>query len=133
MLLGDNSDATTFQFIEPALNDSASHRYIGAISFHSWRGWDKATLEKWAHAATQLKKPLTVAEGSIDAQAWGYPQIFLEPMYALNEINLYIRLLSICQPETILQWQLTSDYSLLAGAEFLEILLSCGQHKGSGI
>jgi hypothetical protein len=115
MLLGDNSDATTFQFIQPALNDPASHKYIGAVSFHSWRGWDKPTLQKWAHAATQLKKPLIVAEGSIDAQAWGYPQIFLEPMYALNEINLYIRLLSICQPKAILQWQLTSDYSLLAG------------------
>ena len=115
MLLGDNSDATTFRFIYPALNDTGSHRFIGAISFHSWRGWDRATLEKWADAATQLKKPLIVGEGSIDAQAWGYPQIFQEPMYALNEINLYVRLLSICQPEAILQWQLTSDYSLLAG------------------
>lgn len=115
MLLGDNSDATTYRFIDPALNDPASHPYIGAISFHSWRGWNKATLQKWADAATQLKKPLIVAEGSIDAQAWGYPQIFQEPMYALNEINLYIRLLSICQPKAILQWQLTSDYSLLAG------------------
>lgn len=115
MLLGDNSDATSYRFIEPALDDTASHPYIGAISFHSWRGWDKATLQKWANAATRLKKPLIVAEGSIDAQAWSYPQIFLEPMYALNEINLYVRLLSICQPKAILQWQLTSDYSLLAG------------------
>jgi hypothetical protein len=115
MLLGDNSDATTYQFIYPALNDPETHPYIGAISFHSWRGWDKETLQKWADAATQLNKPLIVAEGSIDAQAWGYPQIFLEPSYALNEINLYVRLLSICQPESILQWQLTADYSLLAG------------------
>ena len=115
MLLGDNSDATTYQFIYSALNDPATHPYIGAISFHSWRGWDKETLQKWANAATQLHKPLIVAEGSIDAQAWGYPQIFLEPSYALKEINLYVRLLSICQPESILQWQLTADYSLLAG------------------
>lgn len=115
MLLGDNSDATTYQFIYPALNDPATRPYIGAISFHSWRGWDKQTLQKWADAATQLNKPLIVAEGSIDAQAWGYPQIFLEPSYALKEINLYVRLLSICQPESILQWQLTADYSLLAG------------------
>ena len=115
MLLGDNSDATTYKFIYPALNDPETHPYIGAISFHSWRGWDKATLQKWADAASQLHKPLIVAEGSIDAQAWGYPQIFLEPSYALNEINLYVRLLSICQPEAILQWQLTADYSLLAG------------------
>jgi hypothetical protein len=115
MLLGDNSDAKSYRFIDAAMNDTASHRFIGAISFHSWRGWDKPTLQKWADAATRLHKPLIVAEGSIDAQAWGYPQIFLEPMYALNEINLYVRLLSICQPEAILQWQLTSDYSLLAG------------------
>jgi hypothetical protein len=115
MLLGDNSDATTYEFIYPALNDPETHPYIGAISFHSWRGWDKETLQKWADAATKLNKPLIVAEGSIDAQAWGYPQIFLETSYALNEINLYVRLLSICQPESILQWQLTADYSLLAG------------------
>jgi hypothetical protein len=115
LLLGDNSDATTFQFIEPALNDPAAHPYIGAVSFHSWRGWDAATLQKWANAATQLKLPLLVGEGSIDAQAWGYPDIFKEQTYALEEINLYVRLLAICQPESILQWQLTSDYSLLAG------------------
>ncbi len=33
----------------------------------------------------------------------------------MEEINLYIRLLSICQTLTILQWQLTSDYSPLVG------------------
>jgi hypothetical protein len=115
ILLGDNSDATTFDFIKPALNDPAALPFIGAISFHSWRGWDKETLQKWADAATELKRPLIVAEGSIDAQAWGYPAIFQEPEYALDEINLYIRLLSICQPEAILQWQLTADYSPLAG------------------
>ena len=115
LLLGDNSDATTYSFIEPAMRDAATHRFIGAISFHSWRGWDKPTLQKWADAAAQLKKPLIVGEGSIDAQAWGYPAIFEEPVYALKEINLYTRLLAICQPESILQWQLTADYSLLSG------------------
>jgi len=115
ILLGDNSDATTFNFIKPALKDTVSHPFIGAISFHSWRGWDEETLQKWAQAATQLKRPIIVAEGSIDAQAWGYPAIFQEPEYALKEINLYIMLLSRCQPEAILQWQLTADYSLLAG------------------
>lgn len=115
MLLGDNSDATTYKFIDPALEDTASWRYIGAVSFHSWRGWDSATLHKWADAAARVNRPLIVAEGSIDAQAWGYPSIFEEPAYALEEINLYVRLLSICQPASILQWQLTSDYSPLAG------------------
>lgn len=115
MLLGDNSDATTYQFIYPAMNDTATHKYIGAISFHSWRGWEKEILQKWADAATTLSKPLLIAEGSIDAAAWNYPAIFEEPIYAMDEINLYTRLLAICQPASILQWQLTADYSPLAG------------------
>ena len=115
LLLGDNSDATTYEFIYPALNDPSTHQYIGAISFHSWRGWETETLKKWANAATKLQLPLLVGEGSIDAQAWGYPIIFHEPIYALEEINLYVRMLNICQPASILQWQLTADYSPLAG------------------
>ncbi|HEX8327700.1 MAG TPA: hypothetical protein VF629_09180 [Hymenobacter sp.] len=115
LLLGDNSDATTYQFIYPAMQDAAAKPYIGAVSFHSWRGWDAETLQKWADAATQLQLPLLVGEGSIDAQAWGYPAVFEEESYALAEIKLYTRLLNICQPASILQWQLTSDYSPLAG------------------
>lgn len=115
MLLGDNSDATTYRFIDVAMNDSATRPYIGAISFHSWRGWDTATLEKWATAAKRLNLPLIVGEGSIDASAWAYPAYFLEPSYALEEISLYTRLIAICQPVSILQWQLTADYSPLAG------------------
>jgi hypothetical protein len=115
LLLGDNSDATTYEFIYPAMNDPETYPYIGAVSFHSWRGWETETLQKWADAATKLKLPLLVGEGSIDAAAWNYPAIFEEPVYAMEEINLYIRLLAICQPESILQWQLTADYSPLAG------------------
>lgn len=115
MLLGDNSDANTYKFIDPALNDPAAYPYIGAVSFHSWRGWDTATLQKWADAASRLHLPLLVGEGSIDAAAWAYPAIFQEQRYALQEIGLYTRLLAICEPESILQWQLTSDYSPLAG------------------
>jgi hypothetical protein len=115
MLLGDNSDATTYNFIDPAMNDVAARPYIGAVSFHSWRGWDNATLKKWADAAKKLNIPLIVGEGSIDAAAWNYPDIFQEQSYALEEINLYTRLLAICQPISILQWQLTADYSPLIG------------------
>ena len=116
MLLGDNSDATTFDFILPALNDPETHKYIAAVSFHSWRGCDDETLKKWAGASQELNVPLIIGEGSTDAAAWRYPQIFLEPTFALYEINLYIRIAAICQPLTILQWQLTSDYSPLWGA-----------------
>lgn len=115
LLLGDNSDATTFDFINPAIEDPATHKYIRAISFHSWRGCDDETLKKWAGAARKMNLPLIVGEGSTDAAAWNYPEIFFEPSFALNEINLYIRLCSLCQPLSILQWQLTSDYSVLAG------------------
>jgi hypothetical protein len=115
MLLGDNSDATTYQFIYPALRDPDAKPYIGAISFHSWRGCDNETLKKWKAASDELKVPLIVGEGSIDAAAWNYPAIFEEQIYIMQEIDLYIRLLSVCQPLTILQWQFTSDYSPLAG------------------
>lgn len=115
MLLGDNSNATTYKFIAVALNDAEARPYIGAVAFHSWSGWDTGTLQHWADAANRLDLPLLVTEGSIDAAAWEYPDIFQEPAYALKEINLYLRLLAICQPESILQWQLTADYSPLIG------------------
>ena len=115
MWLGDTGDANGFPFILPALNDPTTHKYISAISFHSWRGCDDATLEKWAGAARQLNVPLVIGEGSTDAAAWRYSQIFLESTFALYEINLYIRICAISQPLSILQWQLTSDYSLMWG------------------
>jgi O-glycosyl hydrolase len=115
LLLGDNSDATTFDFILPAMNDPETHKYIGAVSFHSWRGCDNETLKKWAGAAKKMNLPLIVAEGSTDAAAWNYPEIFNEQTFALYEINLYIRICSVCQPLSILQWQLTSDYSVMTG------------------
>ena len=119
MLLGDNSDATTIDFIKPALADNEAQRYIGAVSFHSWRGCDDATLQAWRDAARSIGVPLLVGEGSTDAAAWRYPAIFKESTFALYEINLYTRLCNICQPVSILQWQLTADYPLLQGKGIL--------------
>jgi hypothetical protein len=115
LLLGDTADANGWPFIEDAMDDPAAKPYMGAVSFHSWRGWEYETLSKWAAAADKMNIPLIVGEGSIDAAAWRYPGIFEEQTYALEEINLYVRILDICQPLTILQWQLTSDYSPLVG------------------
>ena len=115
MLLGDNSDATTLDFLNPALADKDAHRYIGAVSFHSWRGCDDETLRRWHEAAQSINVPLIVGEGSTDAAAHRYSSIFKESTFALYEINLYTRLCAICQPLSILQWQLTADYSLLQG------------------
>ncbi|MDP9348041.1 MAG: hypothetical protein M3P24_02715, partial [Gemmatimonadota bacterium] len=115
MLLGDTSDATPTEFIRPALEDPAIRPYVGAVSYHSWRGWSDSLLTFWSDAAKQLNVPLLVGEGSTDAGAWRYPAIFLEPRFALEEIDLYTRMLALSEPKAILQWQLTADYSLLAG------------------
>jgi hypothetical protein len=115
MLLGDNSDATSIDFIEPALQDPATHQYIGAISFHAWRGCDNWTLSNWADASRELNVPLLIGEGGTDAQAHQYPDIFNESSFAQDEIDIYIRSCNIGHVKSILQWQLTSDYSLLSG------------------
>jgi hypothetical protein len=115
VMLGDNSDATTYSFVDSAMKDPAAWPFIKAVSFHSWRGCDSSTLRRWAAIATTLHVPLLVGEGSIDAAAWAYPAILQEQTYALREISLYTLLLSICEPASILQWQLTTDYSPLVG------------------
>ena len=115
LALGDTSDATPIDFIKPALADPEAARYIGAVDFHSWRGCTDDILAQWGAAARQLNVPLIVAEGSTDAASWRYPQIFAEQSFALYEVNLYTRILAIAQPKSILQWQFTADYSLLAG------------------
>jgi len=115
MLLGDNSDATTIDFIQPAIDDPATHEYIGAISFHAWRGCDDWTLANWGDAASELNVPLLIAEGGTDAQAYSYPDVLLEPSFAQDEIDIYVRACNIAHVNAILQWQLTSDYSLLSG------------------
>jgi hypothetical protein len=97
------------------LRDSSSWQYIGAVSYHSWRGWSDSLLTFWSDAAKRVGVPLLVGEGSTDAGAWRYPQIFQEADFALPEIELYVRMLALSEPKSILQWQLTSDYSLLAG------------------
>ncbi len=67
LLLGDNSDANTYGFLTPALNDPATYKYIGAVSFHSWRGYNNWTLSIWSDIARELNIPLIVGEGSTDA------------------------------------------------------------------
>lgn len=113
--LGDTSDANPIDFIKPAMRDPEAVKYIGAVSFHSWRGCTDEILAQWRDAARELNVPLLVAEGSTDAAAYRYPQIFMEQSFAFYEINLYTRILSIAQPKSILQWQLTADYSVFAG------------------
>ena len=115
MLLGDTADANGWPFTLAALADPGTYPYISAVSFHSWRGYTDENLHRWNDVANRLDIPLLVGEGSIDAGAWRYPEIFEEPTYALDEIDLYTRILAICEPLSILQWQLTADYSAMSG------------------
>ncbi len=114
-LLGDTADANGWDFTTPASIDPETRPYIGAVSFHSWRGYTDENLIKWRDIANRVGLPLFVGEGSIDAGAWRYPQIFEEPTYALDEIEIYMKILNIAQPLSILQWQLTADYSIMSG------------------
>ncbi len=115
LALGDTSDAYPVEFIKPAMHDPEALKFIGAVDFHSWRGCTDEILAQWRDAARELNVPLIVAEGSTDAAAHRYPQIFQEQSFALYEINLYLRILAVAQPKSILQWQLTADYSVLTG------------------
>ena len=114
-LLGDTADANGWDFTTIASLDPEAQPYIGGVSFHSWRGWTDENLIKWADISNRVGEPLFIGEGSIDAGAWRYPQIFEEPTYALDEIDVYVKIMRLAQPRSILQWQLTADYSVLSG------------------
>ncbi|MCX2836621.1 hypothetical protein OQ279_00535 [Salinimicrobium sp. MT39] len=114
-LLGDTADANGWDFTTLASTDPESLPYIGGVSFHSWRGYTEQNLLKWKDISNRVDEPLFIGEGSIDAGAWRYPQIFEEPTYALEEIDVYIKMMNIAQPISILQWQLTADYSVMSG------------------
>jgi len=117
LLLGDTAHGTpgALDFIRPALADLAAHRYIGAVAFHAWRGCTADSLPGWAEAARQLGVPLLVTEAGPDAHLHEYPKVRLEPWFQLQEIELYLRICAFGQPATIMEWQFTSDYSLMTG------------------
>jgi hypothetical protein len=115
MLLGDTGNAQGIKFIDVAVADPNAMKYVTAISFHSWNGGNDQLLARWGEVARNLNIPLLVAEAGTDPQAYSNPTLLQSAPYSLNEINLYIRICALCQPESIIQWQLTADYSLLAG------------------
>jgi hypothetical protein len=116
-LLGDTAHGTSaaLDYIRPALADAATHPYLGAIAFHTWRGCTAESLPGWADAARQLGVPLMVTESGPDAHMHEYPGVRLEPWFQLQEIELYVRTCALGQPSTIMEWQFTTDYSVLRG------------------
>lgn len=116
-MLGDTANFTSRSrdFLEPALRDNSVRPFIGAIAMHTWRGDPDQDLPSWVEAADQLQVPLLVTEGGVDAHAHEYPDLFREPWFQLDEVDLYVRTCNRARPRSILHWQLTTDYSLLAG------------------
>ncbi len=117
LLLGDTAHGTpaALQFIGPALADAGACRYVGAVGFHTWRGCNPAALRQWSEAARRLGVPLLVTEAGPDAHLHEYAGVRLEPWFQLQEIDLYLRICAQAQPATIMEWQLTTDYSVLKG------------------
>jgi hypothetical protein len=116
-LLGDtgNPEPRPANYLDPTIADPEAMKYVGALSFHCWTGGSDAVIARWGQIAQRFKLPLLVAEGGTDPDSYHYPAVFLEPWYALDEINLYVRCLALAEPAAILHWQLTDNYSLLSG------------------
>ncbi len=117
MMLGDTGAGTiqSNKIVIPAVEDPSIHQYIGAVAFHTWHGCTEADCKAWAFSAQKLNVPLIVTEGGPNSAQHRYPQNFLEKSFQLSEIDLYLRICKYAQPISILEWQLTPDYSVLIG------------------
>lgn len=117
MMLGDTGAGTirSNKIVIPAVEDPSIHPYIGAVAFHTWHGCTEADCKAWALSAQKLNVPLLVTEGGPNSALHRYPQYFLDNAFQLSEIDLYLRVCKYAQPISILEWQLTPDYSVLTG------------------
>ncbi|MHC1775236.1 MAG: hypothetical protein AB9834_07430 [Lentimicrobium sp.] len=117
MLLGDTGHGTALagQIVWPTINDPSIHPYIGAIALHTYHGCNTSDLNEWDRASKAMNVPLMVTEGGTNSAAHRSPLVFLQPWFQLGEIDTYIRICNLCQPLTMMEWQLTSDYSVLTG------------------
>jgi hypothetical protein len=116
-LLGDTAmgtaDAT--RLIKPAFDNPALQRYVGAIAFHTYGGCSDEDLAAWQAAADAVHLPLLVTEASLDGWAHLYPSMFTEDWFQLYEANLMTDICGKTQTSLMMVWQLTADYSPLAG------------------
>jgi hypothetical protein len=115
-LLGDTSNAVAINFIQPAMADAEAMKYVGAVSFHSWNGGGDEIFAAWGEVADRLQLPLFCAEAGTDPAAYKNPPIFEDAAFSLAEINLYVRMCGLCEPTSLMQWQMTSDYPLVVGS-----------------
>jgi len=117
MVLAETSNPApySFSFVKAGIDDQEARQYIGAIAFHSWIYCENENLVQWREAASVLNVPLMVTEGGLNSWASRTPEWLMDPAYQHQEIDLYIRICSVCQPLTIMEWQLTAAFSVLTG------------------
>ena len=114
-LLADACSPHPVKFVEAAMHDPDVLRYVAAVSFHSWHDGTDEEFTAWGNNAQKLNLPLLIGEGGTDADSYRYPAIFEEPSYALYELDTYVRICARARPLSILHWQMTANYSILAG------------------
>jgi hypothetical protein len=117
ILLGDTGAGTvrSNKIVIPSVNDSTIHEYIGAVGFHTWHGCTPSDLKAWSLSAQKLNVPLMAVEGGPNSAEHRYPMHFLDKWFQLSEIDLYIRICRYAQVATVMEWQLTNNYSVLVG------------------
>jgi O-glycosyl hydrolase len=113
LLLADANEPRAVEYPLPALVDAEAMRYVGMVSYHSWNGGTDQQLIAWRDHARRANLPLTVAEAGHDPDAHQYRAVLTEPWYAMEEIENYLRCMTLSQPESVLHWQLTGDYGFL--------------------
>jgi len=113
MILADATGPRgTHTYALPAAADPEAMQYVGAVAFHSWGGGSAADYSAWGDLAERLKLPLLVTELGVDAGAWR-TRAFDSYLYALREVSMYQELLLYARPQGTMQWEFTSDYSIV--------------------
>ncbi len=117
ILVGDTGHGTALanRIVGTVVADPEARGFIGAIAFHTYHGLTESDLAAWSASAEALALPLLATEAGLDSAAHRYEQVFLEPWFQLKEIATYLRICNTVQPATIMEWQFTSDYSVLTG------------------
>ncbi len=113
MLLADATGPRgTHTYAQVAAADPEAMQYVGAVGFHSWGGASPEQYAAWADLAADLNLPLLVTELGVDPHAWR-TRSFESFDYALRELRMYQELLLYARPQATMQWEFTSDYSIL--------------------
>lgn len=119
LILGDTANARgTDKYCLPTANDPEAMKHVGAVAFHSWNGASPEQYAAWADLAERLNKPLLVNEAGVDPFAWrGAAYRYFN--YFVREMVHYQELLLHARPQSIIYWEFTGDYSLLASEDSL--------------